>query len=303
MANLLRTGVLVAALTALFMAVGYFIGGQSGMLVALVIALGMNLFAYWNSDKMVLAMQNAQEVDPRSAPDLYRLVERLAANAGLPTPRIYIIETEQPNAFATGRDPQNAAVAVSSGLLRMLNSDELAGVISHELTHIRNRDTLTMTITATLAGAIGMLANFGLFFGNSRDNPLGPIGILLVSILAPIAALLVQMGISRSREYAADRGGAEISGTPLSLASALAKIEHRAGQTRNFAAEANPATAHLFIVNPLHGGLAGLFATHPSTAERIRRLQAMAGHAPAATAGPAGPGGAGPWGGRRGPWS
>ena len=295
--SLFRTGLLLAALTGLFVGVGYIIGGQGGMMIAFLVALAMNAFAYWNSDQLVLRMYGAREVDAASAPQLHDIVRALATRAGLPMPRVYIIDSEQPNAFATGRNPEHAAVAASTGLLRTLSADEVAGVIAHELTHVKNRDTLTMTITATLAGAIGMLANLGLFFGNSRDNPLGPIGILLVSILAPVAALLVQMGISRSREYAADRGGAEISGAPLSLASALAKIERRAGQTRNFAAEANPATAHLFIVNPLHGGLAGLFATHPSTAERIRRLQAMTG-APAATARAAGP-----WGGRRGPWS
>jgi len=297
--SLFRTGLLLAALTGLFVGVGYIVGGQGGMMIAFLIALGMNVFAYWNSDQLVLRMYGAREVDAASAPQLHSIVRTLAGRAGLPMPRVYIIDSEQPNAFATGRNPEHAAVAASTGLLRALSADEVAGVIAHELTHVKNRDTLTMTITATLAGAIGMLANFGLFFGNSRDNPLGPIGILLVSILAPIAALLVQMGISRSREYAADRGGAEISGAPLSLASALAKIERRAEQTRNFAAEANPATAHLFIVNPLHGGLAGLFATHPSTAERIRRLQAMAGRAPAPSNGVA----AGPWGASRGPWS
>jgi heat shock protein HtpX len=297
--SLFRTGLLLAALTGLFVAVGYLIGGQGGMMIAFLVALGMNVFAYWNSDQLVLRMYGAREVDAASAPQLHSIVRTVAGRAGLPMPRVYIIDSEQPNAFATGRNPEHAAVAASTGLLRTLSPDEVAGVIAHELTHVKNRDTLTMTITATLAGAIGMLANLGLFFGNSRDNPLGPIGILLVSILAPIAALLVQMGISRSREYAADRGGAEISGTPLSLASALAKIERRAEQTRNFAAEANPATAHLFIVNPLHGGLAGLFATHPSTAERIRRLQAMAGRAPAPSSGAS----AGPWGASRGPWS
>lgn len=279
MANLFRTGVLIAALTALFMAVGWFIGGTTGMFIALLVALGTNLFAYWNSDKMVLSMQNAQEVDPRSAPDLHRMVERLAANAGLPTPRVYIIETEQPNAFATGRDPQNAAVAVSSGLLRMLNADELAGVISHELTHIRNRDTLTMTITATLAGAISMLAQFGLFFGggNRRDNPLGGVGALLMVFLAPLAAGLVQMAISRTREYEADRGGAEISGQPMALASALTKISNAAGHTVNVAAERNPAMAHMYIINPLSGiGSDNLFATHPSVENRIAALQQIA---------------------------
>ncbi len=295
--SLFRTGLLLAALTGLFVGVGYLIGGQGGMMIAFLVALGMNFFAYWNSDQLVLRMYGAREVDAAGAPQLHGIVRTLATRAGLPMPRVYIIDSEQPNAFATGRNPSHAAVAASTGLLRTLSADEVAGVIGHELTHVRNRDTLTMTITATIAGAIGMLANFGLFFGNSRDNPLGPIGILLVSILAPIAAMLVQMGISRSREYEADRGGAEISGAPLSLASALAKIDRRAQQTRNFAAEANPATAHLFIVNPLHGGMAGLFATHPSTAERIRRLQAMA-------AGPAAPAAAasGPWGRSRGPW-
>jgi len=279
MANLLRTGVLIAALTALFMAVGYFIGGQTGMLVALLVALGTNLFAYWNSDKMVLAMQNAREVDPRSAPELQRMIETLARRAGLPTPRLFIIETDQPNAFATGRNPQNAAIAVSSGLLRTLNSDEVAAVVSHELTHIRNRDTLTMTITATLAGAISMLAQFGLFFGggNRRDNPLGGIGALLMVFLGPLAAGLVQMAISRTREYAADRGGAEISGAPLALASALVKISNAAGRTVNVAAERNPAMAHMYIFNPLHGGgMDSLFATHPAVENRIAQLQQIA---------------------------
>jgi heat shock protein HtpX len=301
--NLFRTGLLLAALTGLFVAVGYLVGGQGGMMLAFLLAAGMNLFAYWNADALVLRMYGAREVDERSAPQLYGIVRRLAERAGLPMPRVYVIESEQPNAFATGRNPQHAAVAATTGLLRTLSAEEAAGVIAHELAHVRNRDTLTMTITATIAGAIGMIANFGLFFGNSRENPLGPIGVLLVSILAPIAAMLVQMGISRSREYAADRGGAEISGQPLWLASALAKIDRRAMQTRNFAAEANPATAHLFIVNPLHGGIAGLFATHPSTEDRIRRLQDLAarmGGAPAAT--PEGAARSGPWGSRRGPW-
>jgi heat shock protein HtpX len=301
--NLVRTGLLLAALTGLFVAVGYLVGGQGGMVVAFLVAAGMNLFAYWNADSLVLRMYGAREVDEAAAPQLYGIVRRLAQRAGLPMPRVYIIESDQPNAFATGRNPEHAAVAATTGLLRTLSAEEAAGVIAHELAHVRNRDTLTMTITATIAGAISMIANFGLFFGNSRDNPLGPVGVLLVSILAPVAAMLVQMGISRSREYAADRGGAEISGQPLWLASALAKIDRRATQTRNFAAEANPATAHLFIVNPLHGGIAGLFATHPSTADRIRRLQAMAGRpggAPAAAPPAAGRGG--PWGSRRGPW-
>lgn len=279
MANLLRTGVLIAVMTALFMAVGWFIGGQSGMLIAFLVALGMNVFAYWNSDKMVLSMQNAHEVDPGQAPELYRMVETLAGRAGLPTPRVYIIDTDQPNAFATGRNPQNAAVAVSSGLLRTLNQDELAGVIAHELTHVRNRDTLTMTITATLAGAISMLAQFGLFFGggNRRDNPLGGIGALLMVFLAPLAAGLVQMAISRTREYEADKGGAEISGEPMALASALLKISDAAGRTVNIPAERNPAMAHMYIFNPLRGaGMDNLFATHPAVENRIAQLQQIA---------------------------
>lgn len=279
MANLLRTGILIAALTALFMAVGYFTGGQTGMLIALVVAVGTNMFAYWNSDKMVLAMQHAQEVDTASETALHRMVETLAQRAGLPAPRIYIIDTDQPNAFATGRNPQHAAVAVSSGLLRLLNEDELAAVISHELTHVKNHDTLTMTITATLAGAISMLAQFGLFFGggNRRDNPLGGVGALLMVFLAPLAAGLVQMAISRTREYAADRGGAEISGEPLALASALVKISNAAGRTVNVAAEQNPAMAHMYIFNPLRGGsVDNLFATHPAVENRIAQLQQIA---------------------------
>jgi len=243
------------------------------------VALGTNLFAYWNADRMVLAMQNAHEVEPSSAPALHRMVATLAQRAGLPMPRLYVIETEQPNAFATGRNPQNAAVAVSSGLLRTLDEDELAAVIGHELTHVKNRDTLTMTITATLAGAISMLAQFGLFFGggNRRDNPLGGVGALLMVFLAPLAAGLVQMAISRTREYEADRGGAEISGEPLALASALVKISNAAGRTVNIPAEQNPAMAHMYISNPLRGaGMDNLFATHPAVENRIARLQEMA---------------------------
>jgi heat shock protein HtpX len=228
---------------------------------------------------MVLAMQNAHEVDPRQMPELHRTVATLAGRAGLPTPRLYVIDTEQPNAFATGRNPQNAAVAVSSGLLRLLNEDELAGVISHELTHVKNRDTLTMTITATLAGAISMLAQFGFFFGGgNRRGQLGGIGALLMVFLAPLAAGLVQMAISRTREYAADRGGAEISGEPLALASALQKISGTAPRTINAAAEQTPAMAHMYIFNPLRGaGMDNLFATHPSVENRIAQLQQIAG--------------------------
>jgi heat shock protein HtpX len=294
--NTLRTGLLLAALTALFLGVGWLIGGGAGMVVAFGIAVAMNVFAYWNADKMVLAMYRARPVDPASAPGLYAIVEELARRANMPMPRIYLIESEQPNAFATGRTPQNAAIAATAGLLRMLSREELAGVLAHELAHVKNRDTLTMTIAATIAGAIGMLANFAYFFGgaSSREQPVGPIGVLMVAILAPITATLVQLAVSRTREYDADREGAEICGQPLSLASALAKIERGARVIDNPRAEANPATAHLFIVNPLHAhGVDSLFATHPSTANRIRRLQEMAqaAVAPAAAAAL-----------RRGPW-
>ncbi len=278
--NTMRAAVLLAAMTGLFLAVGYVVGGQQGMAIAFLLAAGMNVFAYWNSDKMVLSMYGAREVDHASAPGFYGIVATLAERAGLPMPRVYIIDSPQPNAFATGRDPQHAAVAASSGLLQMLDEREVAGVVAHELTHVRNRDTLVMTVTATLAGAIGYLAHFAFFLGGNRDrrdNPLGPFGAILVMILAPIAATLVQLAISRSREYGADEGGAEISGDPLALASALAKIERGAEAIPNNAAEANPATAHMFIVNPLTGaGFQNLFRTHPATSDRIARLQAMA---------------------------
>ncbi|HEY0918856.1 zinc metalloprotease HtpX, partial [Devosia sp.] len=279
MLNFVRTGVLLAGLTALFMAVGYFIGGTQGMLVALGVAVVTNLFSYWNSDRLVLSMQQAREVDPRSAPDLYRMVEELSHSAGLPMPKVYLIDTEQPNAFATGRDPQHAAVAVSSGLLRYLEPREVAAVIAHELAHIRNRDTLTMTVTATLAGAISMLAQFGLFFGggNNRDNPLGGLGALLMVFLAPLAAMLVQMAVSRTREYEADRHGAAISGEPLALASALAKISQVSRRTVNMAAERNPAMAHMYIFNPLSGArMDNLFSTHPDVGNRIAELERLA---------------------------
>ncbi|MDB5541996.1 MAG: Zn-dependent protease [Devosia sp.] len=280
MLNFLRTTVLLAALTAIFMAVGYFIGGQGGMLIALGVAVVTNLFGYWNSDKLVLRMQNAQPVDPRSQPDLYATVEALSQRAGIPTPKLYVINTEQPNAFATGRDPEHAAVAVSAGLLRYLEPREVAAVISHELSHIKNRDTLTMTITATFAGAISMLAQFGLFFGggNSRNNPFGVIGVLVAAIVAPLAAALVQMAVSRTREYEADKDGAEISGDPLALASALNKISQLAQRTVNVAAERNPAQAHLYIFNPLSGQrMDNLFSTHPAVENRIAQLQRIAG--------------------------
>jgi len=275
--NSLRTGILMAAMTGLFLAVGFLLGGTGGMLIAFVIALGMNAFAYWNSDKMVLRMFRARQVDRKTAPALVGIVEQLSANAGLPMPRVYVIDDDQPNAFATGRNPENAAVAATTGLLRRLSSEELAGVMAHELAHVKNRDTLTMTITATIAGAISMLANFGLFFGNSRNNPLGFVGVILIMILAPMAAALVQMAISRTREYAADRMGAEICGQPLWLASALEKIDRAARGIDNEVAESNPATAHMFIINPLHANqMDGLFTTHPRTENRIQRLRQMA---------------------------
>lgn len=275
--NIFRTGLLLAAMTSLFLLAGFLMGGQTGMLIALVFAIGTNFFAYWNSGKMVLRMNNAREVDKSSSPAFYSLVERLAQNADLPMPKVYIIEEDQPNAFATGRNPQHAAVAATTGLMQTLTREELAGVIAHELTHIKNRDTLTMTITATIAGAISMLANFGLFFGRGRDNPLGFIGTLAMMILAPMAAMLVQMAISRTREYSADKGGAEICGNPLWLASALEKIARGAQRHENEAAEENPATAPMFIINPLSGmRMDNLFSTHPNTDSRIRALEQMA---------------------------
>ena len=278
--NTLRTGVLMAAMTGLFLAAGYLIGGQTGMVIAFLFAAGSNLFAYWNSDKVVLSMYGAQPVDAQSAPDLVHIVGQLAERAELPMPKVYVVDEAQPNAFATGRNPEHAAVCVTTGLLKAVSTEELAGVLAHELSHIKHRDTLTMTITATIAGAISMLANFALFLGafggNNRNNPLGLVGVILMSILAPVAAVLVQMAISRTREFEADRAGAEISGRPLWLASALSRIEAGAEQIENEAADAHPATAHMFIINPLHGGFSGLFASHPSTEERIARLNAIA---------------------------
>jgi heat shock protein HtpX len=272
----LRTGILIAALTALFMGIGYLLGGEGGMIIALAIAAGMNLFAWWNSDKLVLRMYRAQPVGRGHS--LHGIVETLSRNAGLPTPKVYIIENDQPNAFATGRNPENASVAATTGLLRNLTATEVSGVMAHELAHVKNRDTLIMTITATIAGALGMLANFAFFFRGGRDNPLGFVGVLLVMILAPMAAGLVQMAISRSREYEADRIGAEICGHPLWLAEALRKMAQGAAAIDNPQAEDNPATAHMFIVNPLHARkLDGLFSTHPPIGERIQRLREMAG--------------------------
>ncbi|MGQ0582390.1 MAG: zinc metalloprotease HtpX [Reyranella sp.] len=310
--NYFKTALLLAALTGFVLVAGYLLGGQSGLVIALVAAMGMNLFAYWNSDKMVLRMSNAQEVGPNEAPELYGIVQELAQRAGLPMPRVYVIDEEQPNAFATGRNPENAAVAATTGLLRHLSREEVAGVMAHELSHVRHRDTLIMTIAATLSGAIGMLASFGGMMGGGRDSegrPLvNPIVAIAAMILAPLAAALVQMAISRGREYEADRMGAEISGQPLWLASALAKLHAGTQQIPNRAAEANPATAHMYIANPLSaGGLRSLFSTHPPMEERIARLEAMAGQmgssyraAPAANTNPwTAPVPKAP---RRGPW-
>lgn len=283
--NLFKTALLMSLMTGLFLVVGALIGGGPGMVIAFAIAAGMNLLAWWNSDKMLLSMYGAKQVDAGSAPDLFHIVERLAGQARLPMPKVYITENPQPNAFATGRDPAHAAVCVTSGLLATVSKEELAGVIAHELGHVKNRDTLTMTITAVIAGAIGMLANFAFFMGDRR-NPLGLVGVLLVTMLAPVAAMLVQAAISRSREFEADKAGAELTGRPMWLADALAQIDRSARQTLNAPADANPATAHMFIINPLHGGLSGLFASHPATEERIARLRAMAGVSERPAAGP-----------------
>ncbi len=272
--NYMKTAMLLSAMVALFCGVGYLLGGTGGMVMAFGVAVLMNGFAYWNADKMVLRMHGAREVGRAQAPDFYDMVAWLAHNADMPMPKVYIVDTAQPNAFATGRDPENAAVAATTGLLKMLNTDEIAGVMAHELGHIKNRDTLIMTMTAVVAGAISMLANFGLFFGNNRDNPLGIVGVLAMVIIAPFAAMIVQMAISRTREYAADRAGADISGDPGALASALAKIEQYAKGMPMQSAEANPASGQMFIINPLSGQRAdNLFSTHPVTANRIEALR------------------------------
>ena len=276
--NIFRTGLLLAAMTGLFLAIGYLLGGTGGMVIALVVAVGMNFFAYWKSDKMVLKMHNARQIDASSSPAFYNLISDLSQRAGLPMPKVYLIEEDQPNAFATGRNPEHAAVAATTGLIRSLSREELSGVMAHELAHVKNRDTLTMTITATIAGAISMLANYAMFFGGrDRNNPLGLIGTIALMILAPMAAMLVQMAISRTREYAADRAGAKICGNPLWLATALEKISRAAQRIPNEAAEANPATAHMFIINPLSNlRLDKLFSTHPDTANRIIELEKLA---------------------------
>jgi heat shock protein HtpX len=280
--NYVKTAMLLAVLTAIFVALGGLIGGQTGMVFAFILSLGMNFFSYWNSDKMVLRMYGAHEVDAQSSPEYYGLVRELAQRAGLPMPRVYVMDSPQPNAFATGRNPSHAAVCASTGLLQALSRDELAGVMAHELAHIKNHDTLTMTIAASIGGAISMLAQylqFGAMFGGHRDDRsgVGMIGSLVAIIIAPLAAMLVQMAISRSREYGADRMGAQICGQPMALASALAKIQNYAHRIPNEEAEAAPATAHIFIINPLSGrGMDNLFSTHPNTENRIAELEEMA---------------------------
>lgn len=278
MFNLMKTAMLMAAITALFMALGQMIGGSQGMVLALLVAIGMNFFSYWFSDKMVLRMYNAQEVDEATAPQFYRMVAELAQRAELPMPKVYLIQEDAPNAFATGRNPEHAAVAATTGLLRMLSEREVRGVMAHELAHVKHRDILISTISATMAGAISMLANFAMLFGgrDSEGRPANPIASIAVMILAPLAASLIQMAISRAREFEADRGGAEISGDPLALASALNKIAGRAEQIPLEAAERHPETAQMMIMNPLSGGgLRGLFSTHPATEERVARLVAL----------------------------
>jgi len=317
--NFAKTGLLLIVLTAIFVAMGSVVGGQQGMLIAFVVALAMNLFSLWNADKVVLRLQGAQEVDAQSAPEFYGLIAELAQRAQLPMPRVYVMHNPQPNAFATGRSPEHAAVCASTGLLEMLSPEEVAGVMAHELSHVKNRDTLTMTVAATIGGAISMLAQylqFGMLFGRRDNNNVGWVGALIAMLVAPFAAGLVQMAISRSREYQADRMGAMICGNPLWLASALAKIQEAARRIRNEPAEAVPATAHLFIINPLTGrGVDSWFSTHPNTENRIAELEQMAremaslpqgqgssgswdGEAPGGGFG----GGQGPAAGPRGPW-
>ncbi len=284
MFNLLKTAVLMAAITALFMAIGAFVGGQQGMVVALLVAIGLNFFSYWFSDKLVLKMYKAREVDATSAPQFYQMIEELAGRAGLPMPRVYVIDEDAPNAFATGRNPEHAAVAATTGILRVLSERELRGVMAHELTHVAHRDILISTVAATMAGAISMLANFAMFFGgrNSEGRSSNPIAGFAVMLLAPIAAGLIQMAISRAREFEADRGGAELSGDPQALASALQKILRAAQGVPHETAERIPATALMMVVIPLHGGgLRTLFSTHPSLEERVARLLAMVVPSPA----------------------
>ncbi len=280
MFNWVKTALLMAAIMALFGVVGGMIGGESGMLLALVFGAAMNVFSYWFSDKMVLKMYNAREVDETSAPQFYGMVRELAQRAGLPMPRVYLIDEDQPNAFATGRNPEHAAVAATTGILQLLSARELRGVMAHELAHVAHRDILISTVSATMAGAISALANFAMFFGGRSEDgrPSNPLASIAVALLAPLAASLIQMAISRAREYEADRGGAEVSGDPHALADALAKIQMYAeGRIPMAPAEAHPETAQMMILNPLSGGgISGLFSTHPPTEERIARLRAMA---------------------------
>ncbi len=277
--NWLKTTVLMAAIVALFGAIGAYLGGANGMIMALIFGGAMNFIAYWFSDKMVLRMYNAREVDEASAPQFYAMVRELAQRASLPMPRVYLIDEAQPNAFATGRNPENAAVAATTGILNLLSAREIRGVMAHELAHVRHRDILISTISATMAGAISALANFAMFFGgrDSEGRPANPIATILVALLAPLAASLIQMAISRSREFEADRGGAEISGDANALADALTKIDRYARGIPMQVAEEHPATAQMMIMNPLSGGgIAGLFSTHPATEERVARLRALA---------------------------
>lgn len=277
--NWLKTTVLMAAIVALFGVIGAYLGGANGMIMALIFGGAMNFFAYWFSDKMVLRMYNAREVDEASAPQFHAMVRELAQRAGLPMPRVYLIDEAQPNAFATGRNPENAAVAATTGILNLLSAREIRGVMAHELAHVRHRDILISTISATMAGAISALANFAMFFGgrDSEGRPANPVATILVALLAPLAASLIQMAISRSREFEADRGGAEISGDANALADALTKIDRYARGIPMQVAEEHPATAQMMIMNPLSGGgIAGLFSTHPATEERVARLRALA---------------------------
>ena len=295
-----KTWLLMAGLTGLFLAFGYLIGRETGMFLALAFAVATNLFAYWNADKMVLRMNGAREAGPQEAPELHAMVERLSRTAGLPMPKVYVIDNPQPNAFATGRNPENAAVAATTGLMRTLTRDEVEGVMAHELAHIKNRDTLIMAMTATVAGAISMLANLSFFMPRDRNAPMGGFAAIALMLLAPLGAMIVQMAISRTREYAADRMGAEISGKPMALASALNRISEAARRIPNEPAERNPAMAHLFIINPLSGQrMDNLFSTHPNTENRIAALQQMAG-----TAAPQQESHGGPWSAqpKRGPW-
>jgi heat shock protein HtpX len=315
--NYAKTGLLLAVLTGIFVAMGGVLGGQTGMVIAFVIALGMNMFSLWQSDKMVLRMYGAEEVDASRGGEYYRIVQDLARRAELPMPRVYVMNNAQPNAFATGRNPANAAVCASTGLLEVLTPEEVAGVMAHELAHVKNYDTLTMAVAATIGGAVSMAAQylqFGALFGNRNSNSsVGWIGTIAAIILAPLAAMMVQMAISRSREYQADHMGALICGNPRWLASALQKIEHYARGIRNEPAEAAPATAHLFIINPLTGeGMDSLFSTHPNTANRIAELEKLAvelgaGGGRTMSRASGGPAATGPWGGGagsspRGPW-